>query len=44
MSGEILRRILTRIAAGEFEDHGDVTTVVDPSVVDEIVARRRTQR
>jgi acetyl-CoA synthetase len=42
-SGKILRRILTRIAAGDFENHGDTTTVADPSVVADIVARRRTQ-
>ena len=38
-SGKILRRILTRIAAGDFENHGDTSTVADPAVVAEIVKR-----
>ena len=38
-SGKILRRILTRIAAGDFENHGDTSTVADPAVVAEIVRR-----
>ncbi|HZW48310.1 MAG TPA: acetate--CoA ligase [Microvirga sp.] len=42
-SGKILRRILTRIAAGDFENHGDTTTVADPAVVADIVRRMQTQ-
>jgi acetyl-CoA synthetase len=42
-SGKILRRILTRIAAGDFENHGDTSTVVDPSIVAEIVGRIQRQ-
>jgi acetyl-CoA synthetase len=42
-SGKILRRILTRIAAGDFENHGDTSTVADPSVVAEIVQRLQKQ-
>ncbi len=42
-SGKILRRILTRIAAGDFENHGDTTTVADPTVVAEIVRRMQAQ-
>ncbi len=42
-SGKILRRILTRIAAGDFENHGDTTTVADPTVVAEIVRRMKAQ-
>ncbi len=38
-SGKILRRILTRIAAGDYENHGDTSTVADPAVVAEIVRR-----
>jgi acetyl-CoA synthetase len=38
-SGKILRRILTRIAAGDYENHGDTSTVADPTVVAEIVKR-----
>ncbi|MEM7205724.1 MAG: acetate--CoA ligase [Planctomycetota bacterium] len=36
-SGKIMRRILRKIAAGEFEDLGDITTLADPSVVEAIV-------
>ena len=35
-SGKIMRRILRQIAAGEGDDLGDTSTLVDPSVVDEI--------
>jgi acetyl-CoA synthetase len=38
-SGKILRRILTCIAAGDYENHGDTSTVADPTVVAEIVKR-----
>lgn len=40
-AGKILRRILTRVAANEFENFGDTSTVADPAVIDEIVRRRR---
>ena len=36
-SGKIMRRILRRIAGGETEDLGDVTTLADPAVVEKIV-------
>jgi acetyl-CoA synthetase len=36
-SGKIMRRILRKVAAGETEDLGDVTTLADPAVVDKIV-------
>lgn len=36
-SGKIMRRILRRIARGDFEDLGDTTTLADPSVVDILV-------
>jgi acetyl-CoA synthetase len=35
-SGKIMRRILRKIAEGETENLGDVTTLLDPGVVDEI--------
>jgi acetyl-CoA synthetase len=31
-----MRRILRKVAAGEFESLGDTTTLADPSVVDDI--------
>jgi acetyl-CoA synthetase len=35
-SGKIMRRILRKIAEGETNNLGDTTTLLDPSVVDEI--------
>jgi acetyl-CoA synthetase len=35
-SGKIMRRILRKIAEGETQNLGDTTTLLDPSVVDEI--------
>src|SRR5207302_5004076 len=39
-SGKIMRRILRKIAAGEHDALGDVTTLADPNVVDELVDNR----
>ncbi|MDP4630537.1 MAG: hypothetical protein NWS89_05285, partial [Flavobacteriales bacterium] len=36
-SGKIMRRILRKIAEGEFDAIGDTTTLLDPSVVQEII-------
>ena len=35
-SGKIMRRILRKIAEGETENLGDITTLLDPGVVEEI--------
>jgi acetyl-CoA synthetase len=35
-SGKIMRRILRKIAEGELQNLGDVTTLLDPAVVEEI--------
>jgi acetyl-CoA synthetase len=35
-SGKIMRRILRKIAAGESDNLGDTSTLLDPSVIDEI--------
>jgi acetyl-CoA synthetase len=35
-SGKIMRRILRKIAEGELDNLGDISTLTDPSVVDEI--------
>ena len=35
-SGKIMRRILRKIAEGETKNLGDTTTLLDPTVVDEI--------
>ena len=39
-SGKIMRRILRKIAEGEMHNLGDVTTLLDPKVVDEIKENR----
>ena len=39
-SGKIMRRILRKIAAGEVEDLGDISTLADPAVVEELVLAR----
>jgi len=40
-SGKIMRRILTKIAAGSIDDLGDTSTLADPSVVQTLVAERQ---
>ena len=40
-SGKIMRRILRKVAEGETTNLGDVTTLLDPLVVDEILAGRK---
>ena len=37
-SGKIMRRILRKIAEGDTSNMGDTSTLMDPAVVDEIVA------
>ncbi len=39
-SGKIMRRILRKIAAGEVDSLGDITTLSDPQVVDRLVQGR----
>jgi acetyl-CoA synthetase len=39
-SGKIMRRILRKIAAEEYGQLGDVSTLADPSVVDDLVGNR----
>ena len=40
-AGKILRHILTKVAAKDFDNFGDTSTLADPDVVDEIVQRWR---
>ena len=40
-SGKIMRRILRKIAAGKIDEMGDVTTLADPSVVDDLLESLR---
>ena len=42
-SGKIMRRILRKVAAGEHDALGDVSTLADPSVVEALVAERQTR-
>ena len=42
-SGKIMRRVLRKIAANETDALGDVSTLADPSVVDDLVAGRVKQ-
>jgi len=39
-SGKIMRRILRKIAANEYSDLGDTSTLAEPAVVDDLVAGR----
>jgi|TARA_B110000438_G_scaffold302021_1_gene358470 acetyl-CoA synthetase len=39
-SGKIMRRILRKIAANELENLGDITTLADPVVVDQLIDNR----
>ena len=40
-SGKIMRRILRKIAAGDFENFGDTSTLLDPAVVEEIINKSK---
>jgi acetyl-CoA synthetase len=39
-SGKIMRRLLKKIAAGQVDDLGDITTIADPSVMDKLISQR----
>ena len=39
-SGKIMRRILRKVAEGELSSLGDTSTLLDPTIVDEIIAGR----
>jgi acetyl-CoA synthetase len=41
-SGKIMRRILRKVAADEFDSLGDTSTLADPGVVDDLIANRRS--
>lgn len=40
-SGKIMRRILRKIAANDFGDFGDTSTLADPTVVDQLVETKK---
>ena len=43
-SGKIMRRILRKIAEGDISTLGDTSTLADPSVVDDLIANRKSAR
>jgi len=40
-SGKIMRRILRKVAADDFETLGDTSTLADPSVVEDLIENRQ---
>ena len=42
-SGKIMRRILRKIAANEYDQLGDTTTLADPTVVESLVKNRKNK-
>ena len=42
-SGKIMRRILRKIAANEYDQLGDVTTLAEPAVVEDLVDNRQNR-
>jgi acetyl-CoA synthetase len=43
-SGKIMRRILRKIAEGDYSDLGDITTLADPQVVEQIVKGHKARK
>jgi acetyl-CoA synthetase len=43
-SGKIMRRILRKVAADDFENLGDTSTLADPGVVDDLVENRKNRQ
>ncbi len=41
-SGKIMRRVLRKIAANDFEDFGDTSTLADPSVVEDLINGKKS--
>jgi acetyl-CoA synthetase len=39
-SGKIMRRILRKVAEGDFDNLGDTSTLLDPAVVSQIIKNR----
>ena len=42
-SGKIMRRILRKIAAGQYDDMGDISTLADPTVVEKLIEDHKAQ-
>jgi acetyl-CoA synthetase len=43
-SGKIMRRILRKIAEDEYSSLGDISTLADPAVVDDLINNRQNKR
>ncbi len=43
-SGKIMRRILRKVAADDFDNLGDTSTLADPAVVDDLIENRQNLR
>ena len=43
-SGKIMRRILRKVAADDFGELGDTSTLADPSVVDDLIENRQNRQ
>ncbi len=41
-SGKIMRRILRKIAEGDYKNLGDISTLADPGVVDDLIRNKKT--
>ena len=41
-SGKIMRRILRKIAASEYDGLGDLTTLAEPEIVDRLIQEHKT--
>ena len=42
-SGKIMRRILRKVAAGEMDQLGDISTLLNPEIVDEIISKVKSK-
>ncbi|MEE8426864.1 MAG: hypothetical protein V3S15_06225, partial [Woeseiaceae bacterium] len=42
-SGKIMRRILRKVAANDYADLGDTSTLADPAVVDDLIENRQNR-
>ena len=40
-SGKIMRRILRKISTNDYTNLGDISTLADPSVVDQLILNRK---
>jgi acetyl-CoA synthetase len=43
-SGKIMRRVLKKIAADDFENFGDTSALADPSVIENLISGRKVSR